>query len=307
VRAFANRRDVAGHVFISLASVAFCALSVLVAQPARAQTAPPANAAEDPTATAVKALTNSVAQTIKKSHLKNILVMDFQGPNKGYSPLGRKLADELSSALAADPAIRVVDRKQYTEFEYREALLIPDANQPDRAEWIAEQLSANAFVIGELEEVGNEFVLQITIYDCPKPRMVQELKATFPKTDETSALARQRLTATGDDLRNENKKRESMPHYGLRGYSVPECQYCPSPEFSSEATRRKFEGTVTLVAEIDETGHITDAAVLEGSFYGLNDKALETVKRWRMRPAVGPDGSPAAVQQIVELTFRTYR
>jgi len=46
---------------------------------------------------------------------------------------------------------------------------------------------------------------------------------------------------------------------------------------------------------------------LEGSFYGLNDKALETVKRWRMRPAVGPDGSPAAVQQIVELTFRTYR
>ncbi len=283
-----------------LAAVAIEPLPVL------AQVATAANAGEDPTAAAVKDLAGSLAQTVKKSHLKNILVMDFQGPNKGYSPLGRKLADELSSALAADPAINVVDREKYSEFEYREALLIPEANQPDSANWTAGRLAANSFVIGTLEDPGNEFVLHITIFDCPKPSNVQELKAAIPKTDETSALARRGLSPTGEDARNGDKKRSSMPHYGSRGYTPPECQYCPSPEFSSEARHRKYQGTVTLAAEIDETGHITDAAVLEGSFYGLNEKALETVKRWRMKPAIGPDGSPEAVQETVEMTFRLY-
>ena len=294
------------RAFVSLASVVFCASSVLIAGPARAQTVAPPNAGEDQTAAAVKALAGSLAQTVKKSHLKNILVMDFQGPNKGYSPLGRKLADELSAALAADPAISTVDREKYSEFEYREALLIPEANQPDRANWTAGRLAANSFVIGDLEESGREFALHITIYDCPRPRIVQELKAAIPKTDETLALSRRELTATGDDARNGNKKRSSMPHYGVRGYSAPECQYCPQPEFSSEARRLKAGGIATLIAEVDETGQITDAVIIQGLFYGLNEKAVEGVKRWRMKPAIGPDGSPVAVQQVIEVSFHLY-
>jgi TonB family protein len=303
---FPDRRLLAiGHL-TSLPRIAFCIVIALAALPARAQMPPQANAPENPETAAMKNLAGNVSQAVKKSHLKNLLVMDFQGPDKKYFPLGRKLAEDLSAALAADPAISLVDRKQYTEFEYRKALLIPEANQPDRANWIAAQLSAKSFVIGELEESGSEFSLHITIYDCPKPRNVQELKATIPKTDETSALTRSPLTATGDDLRNENKKRSSMSHYGVRGYSPPQCQYCPQPEFSAEARRLKAGGTATLIAEVDETGQITDAFIIQGLFYGLNEKAVEGVKRWRMKPAIGSDGSPVAVQQVIEVSFHLY-
>ena len=100
----------------------------------------------------MKDLAGYVSQAVKKSHLKNLLVMDFQGPQHFYTQLGRKLADDLHAALAADPSISLVDRKQFIEFVSREALLIPDANQPDPANWIAGQLSANSFVTGEFEE-----------------------------------------------------------------------------------------------------------------------------------------------------------
>jgi TonB family protein len=306
VSEFRNRELAARHPFALPARIAFCVITTFAVLPARTQTAAPANAAEDPELKAMKDLAGNVAQSVKKSNLKNLVVMDFSGPNKTYFLMGRKLADDLSAALAADPAISLVARTQYTDFEYREALLIPEANQPDRANWVASQLSAKSFVIGNYEENGTDFVLHLTIYDCPKPRIVQELKATIPKTDEISALARSPLTATGDDLRNENKKRSSMPHYGTRGYSPPECRYCPQPEFSTEARRLKAGGIATLIAEVDETGQITDAVIIQGLFYGLNEKAVEGVKRWRMKPAIGQDGSPVAVQQVIEVSFRLY-
>jgi len=300
-----RRLPAIGHL-TSLPRIAFCIVIALAALPARAQTPPQASAPEDPEAAAMKDLAGNVAQAVKKSHLKNLLVMDFQGPNKKYSLLGLKLADDLSAALALDPAIGLIDRRQFAEFVSREGLLIPEANQPDPANWIANQLSAKSFVIGNIEETGNDFILHVTIYDCPKPRNVQDLKATFSKTADLSSLAGRALDATGDDQRNRDHKLSSLPHSGQHGYSMPHCQYCPSPEFSTEARSRKAGGTATLIAEVDETGQITNAVILQGLFYGLNEKAVEGVKQWRMTPAIGPDGSPVAVQQRIEVSFRLY-
>ena len=35
--------------------------------------------------------------------------------------------------------------------------------------------------------------------------------------------------------------------------------------------------------------------------FGLTEEAIETVKKWKLRPATGPDGKPAAVREEVEL------
>ena len=57
---------------------------------------------------------------------------------------------------------------------------------------------------------------------------------------------------------------------------------------------------------MDESGRITDVVVARGLFYGLNEKAVNGVKNWRMKPAIGPDGKPATVQQFIEVTFKFY-
>jgi len=39
---------------------------------------------------------------------------------------------------------------------------------------------------------------------------------------------------------------------------------------------------------------------------GLDEKAIEAVRTWRLKPALGPDGRPASVRQIIEVTFQLY-
>jgi hypothetical protein len=46
--------------------------------------------------------------------------------------------------------------------------------------------------------------------------------------------------------------------------------------------------------------------VAKGLGLGLDEKAIEAVRRWRLQPALGPDRRPAAVRQIIEVTFQLY-
>jgi TonB-like protein len=300
-----DRELAARHSFAFPARFAFCVITAFAVLPARAQTAPPANTAEDPEAVAMKDLAGNVAQAVKKSHLNNLVVMDFQGPG-GYSLLGRRLADDLHAALAADPAVKLVDRSKYLEFVSREALLIPQANEPDPANWISSQVAAKSFVTGEYTLSENDVVLHIKIYDCPKPRYIRNLDTTFSSTAELSSLNRRTLAATGEDALSAEQK-SSFPLSGTRGYSVPECLQCPQPPFSALAVSRRVSCTINLIAEVDGTGAISNVRVTTGFFYGLNDEATDGVKKWRLRPAIGPDGKPATVQQVIEVTFRMYR
>jgi periplasmic protein TonB len=93
---------------------------------------------------------------------------------------------------------------------------------------------------------------------------------------------------------------------GTNGYGVPACLYCPTAQFSDEAVKAKFQGTVLLVAIITAEGHATDIHVAKGLGLGLDEKAIEAVRTWRFRPALGPNGKPAAVRQTIEVTFHLY-
>jgi periplasmic protein TonB len=96
------------------------------------------------------------------------------------------------------------------------------------------------------------------------------------------------------------------PNAGTGGYGVPDCLYCPPPQFSDEAVKSKFMGTVLVVAIITADGRATNIQISQGAGMGLDEKAIEAVRTWRFRPAVGPDGKPATVRQFIEVTFRLY-
>jgi hypothetical protein len=38
----------------------------------------------------------------------------------------------------------------------------------------------------------------------------------------------------------------------------------------------------------------------------FDEKAVEAVLHWRLKPALGPDNKPVAVRQIIEVTFQLY-
>lgn len=97
-----------------------------------------------------------------------------------------------------------------------------------------------------------------------------------------------------------------MPNAGAGGYGVPECLYCPRADYSDEAMKVKVQGVVELLAVITADGRVTDIHVAKGLGFGLDEKAIAAARTWRLRPALGPDGRPAAVREIIEVQFQLF-
>lgn len=89
------------------------------------------------------------------------------------------------------------------------------------------------------------------------------------------------------------------------GISAPRPLDTPDPEYTEEARRAKIQGTCILWLIVDAEGHPRDIRVVHGLGYGLDAKALESVKQWRFEPA-RKDGQPVNVQVSVEVGFRLY-
>lgn len=91
---------------------------------------------------------------------------------------------------------------------------------------------------------------------------------------------------------------------GVNGVGQPACIYCPNPDYSDEARKAKYQGSVLLDVIVTADGRVIDPRVLKGPGLGLEEKAIAAVKTWKMRPASGPNGRPVACRVNIEVVFR---
>jgi protein TonB len=89
------------------------------------------------------------------------------------------------------------------------------------------------------------------------------------------------------------------------GVSAPRALYAPDPEYSEEARKAKYQGTVVLWVVVGPDGRPRDIRVQRTLGMGLDQKAIEAVRSWKFEPAK-KDGQPVAVQINVEVNFRLY-
>ncbi|HWR36284.1 MAG TPA: energy transducer TonB [Clostridia bacterium] len=89
------------------------------------------------------------------------------------------------------------------------------------------------------------------------------------------------------------------------GVSAPRALDTPDPEYSEEARKAKYQGTVVLWLIVGPDGQPRDVRVARSLGMGLDQKAVEAVRRWKFEPAM-KDGRPVAVQINVEVNFRLY-
>lgn len=89
------------------------------------------------------------------------------------------------------------------------------------------------------------------------------------------------------------------------GVSAPRPIYSPDPEYSEEARKSKFQGTVILWLIVDPDGGPRDIRIVRSVGMGLDEKSIEAVRTWRFEPA-RKDGKPVSVQITVEVSFRLY-
>jgi len=63
------------------------------------------------------------------------------------------------------------------------------------------------------------------------------------------------------------------------------CSYCPNPEYTEEARKGKLQGGVTVQVLIGADGTAKRIRIVKGLGMGLDERTIETIRRWRFVPA----------------------
>jgi TonB family protein len=87
------------------------------------------------------------------------------------------------------------------------------------------------------------------------------------------------------------------------GVSAPVLIYKVEPDYTEEARAAKSQGTVLLYVEIDPNGTATNIKVQRSLGLGLDEKAIEAVRKWKFMPGRKGD-QPVTVQATIEVNFR---
>lgn len=79
----------------------------------------------------------------------------------------------------------------------------------------------------------------------------------------------------------------------------------PDPVYTEIARKARIQGVVIVQAIINEQGNVTNVKVLKSLPMGLDQAAVDAVKKWRFQPAtLKSNGKPVAVFYNLTVNFR---
>lgn len=133
----------------------------------------------------------------------------------------------------------------------------------------------------------------------------------FSARDETAEASkmRERANLIRIHLVEELAVRNPVPADAMPGFVIGSGIIAPipikrsEPEYSSLARLMRWQGTVLLAVEVGVDGTVRAPKLRRGVGLGLDEKAAESLLRWKFRPAIR-DGAPVPVKANVEVSFR---
>jgi len=239
-------------------------------------------------------LVTQTADVLKTVHAKKVVVLDFSGPGLEVTQLGRNLADQFSEALAKfGGKFAVVDRAQF--LQALSAAKPPIVTSSDLDSGPAKKvIHAESEILGHLETDGKYISLAIEVRRMKNGKTVGKFGGKFPQSTETESQSATVL------------RKIDYPDGGAIGYTEPACVRCPDPQYTDAAFKAHVEGSVELSAVIETDGRASHIVVGKKLGAGLDERTVETVQSWKFKPALGPDGKPAAVRMLFSVEFELH-
>jgi TonB family protein len=87
--------------------------------------------------------------------------------------------------------------------------------------------------------------------------------------------------------------------------TAPRVLSAPDPEYPEQARKAGLQGIVILWTVVDTDGRISEVHISRPLGMGLDEKAIEAVRRWRFEPA-RQNGKPVKSQINIEVNFRLW-
>ncbi len=302
-----QRRSRANAVVLLL----IAALVVVAPEQALAQ-APEFDAIASRTADAILALSRGLV--VKPS----VVVADFVETHGGSNAMGAELARRFSKSLAKNARDFVV-ADENSEFDTSIASRLPSPSADDAAVNCSAGKPKPTFVVeGYMDQLQDRVVIRIKATRSEDSKAIFDERVTVPLTPELQALETKPPSVT-EKPSGENGPTWVRPGFhvadngagvpsmdSVANYTTPRCLECPPAAYPDSAMTAKIQGMIALRVLIDATGRPAEIIVLKGLPCGLNERAVETVATWRLDPAKGPDGKPAAVWQNIKVNFQLF-
>lgn len=250
---------------------------------------------------ALDPLADRIAESVVKTKRKSVIVLDFSGPDEKYTALGQALAANFSTALGKSSGKFSVAAREGIDENLAKTGVPPSSfNDIDMIMWVAGEFKAESVVVGKLTLDGDRLEIAADCYLVDSRKRI----AGFKTTSTISAEMRELMNKAVEypDPKVDTK----VPAAGQTGYTYPKCAQCPEAPYDQRAIDHRYQGTVLLSVIVGADGRATNIVVMKALPYGLTAKAIEAVASWKFKPAIGPDGRPAAVRQAIEVTFHLH-
>ncbi len=86
------------------------------------------------------------------------------------------------------------------------------------------------------------------------------------------------------------------------GVSPPTILFKVDPQYSEEARKARYQGTVVLEAIVRSDGTVDILRVVRSLGFGLDENAIQALKQWKFRPGMR-NGQPVDVALNIEVNF----
>jgi len=230
--------------------------------------------------------------------------------------LGQWLAAEFSSALNKQArGVFVVSRGESLRSVAEDRIASESFDSPDVTARYEEDAGGALAIEAIIQDLFDRVALGLKVWRISDRKKIFEERITIPLTDSTRALHSRAaskselppLTAVEVWINPEHDVGDTeFPVSRKNGYSYPACVYCPFAGYSDAATKAKIQGTVTLSVVVGVDGSANRITLVRGLPSGLNQRAIDSVRQWKFKPATDAEGKPAAVEQKAEVTFHIY-
>jgi TonB family protein len=253
-------------------------------------------------------LASRLAEQIRQSKIDpaypKILVIDFSNASdKQFSKLGTLLADELAQSLAGfATGFQVQDRKEFSAYLKENWMGLEDLQNEVACLTLARSMGGAGVVRGTIETEANQRLRISLRTDGLGTSWSGE--AEFPATLEMQELLKQPAVSFARTVETIAVE-PGILQPGVDGASLPVCVFCPSPDYTDLARTAKYRGTVELSLIVTKEGAVNSVVVLKGAPFSLTQKAIDTVQKWKFKPAKF-HGQSVPVRVPVDIEFQLY-
>jgi TonB family protein len=253
------------------------------------------------TAAEIETLANRTAERVTKTHQEHILVAGLQGCYMDVEVCSTFEASLRANLEKAIPGAHFVKRENVINILEGRGFIAFDAYIPGILKAVATSAGADILVTDTLQWQSDGYDLTSEVFDAVQGKKPEQFRAKIvrpvPDSGGEPLVFKDPESGVSAIIFRGKQPRPTLVEY-------PACDRCPDPTYTPEARADRIQGHVFMLATITEQGVAEQIGVIDGLPDGLTDQALEAVRKWHFKPAIGKDKKPFATRMPIDVTFR---